>query len=126
MAPSLARKREEQGRLFWAWLLTLPIILLLGAGRAFGAPWPNPLTQRIAMVMLPFPVVFVVGEPLLVDAMEAARAGRLRGSVVVAVIALGSYASGVLALFTAAPPISGLSAVVVSAYLTGRYLAGRY
>lgn len=126
MAPSLARKREEQGRLFWVWLLSLPIILLLGASRAFGTPWPHPLTYRIAMVVLSFPVLFVVGEPLFARAAKTARAGRIGISVIVAGIALGSYASGILALFTPAPPVGGLSALVVSTYLTGRYLAGRY
>ena len=126
VAPSLARKREEQGRLFWVWLLSLPIVLLLVASRAFGAPWPNPLTHRIAMVMLSFPVLFVVGEPLLTRAAKTARAGRIGISVIVAGVALGSYASGVLALFTSAPPVGGLSALVVSTYLTGRYIAGRY
>ncbi len=126
VAPSRARKREEQGRLFWVWLLSLPILMLLGASRAFGAPWPHPLTHRIAMVMLSFPVLFVVGEPLLARAAQTARAGRIDISVIVAGIALGSYASGIFALFTPAPPIGGLSALVVSTYLTGRYLAGRY
>lgn len=122
---SLARTREEQGRLFWVWLLTLPILLLLGASRAFGAPWPNPLTQRIAMVMLAFPVLFVVGEPLLVEAFGPADRRR-RMPLVVALVAIACYLSGVLALFTAAPPIAGASAVVVSTYLSVRYLAGWY
>ncbi|MGD8330419.1 MAG: hypothetical protein PVJ49_13380 [Acidobacteriota bacterium] len=126
MAPSLARRREEQGRLFWAWLLTLPIILLLAAARAFGTPWPNPMTQRIAMVMLAFPVVFVVGEPLLSDAAAALRRRAWHPAVIVAPIALACYASGMLALLTAAPAIGGVSALVVSTYLTARYLSGRY
>lgn len=125
MAPSLARKREEQGRLFWVWLLTLPILLLLAASRAFAAPWPNPLTQRIAMLMLAFPVLFVVGEPLLSEAFGKPEE-RKRRAVLVFLIAIACYASGVLALFTAAPPVAGVSALVVSIYLTVRYLAGWY
>jgi cation transport ATPase len=125
-SPSPARKREEQGRLFWVWLLTLPIILLRLASFAFGAPWPNALTQRIAMLMLAFPVLFVVGEPLLADAVTALRTGRPSTPVIVAGVALACYASGVLALFTTAPPIAGVSALVVCAYLTLRYLFVRY
>ena len=71
MAPTKARRREEQGRLFWLWLLTLPIILILAAAFAFGAPWPTPLTQRFAMAMLAFPVLFMVGDPLFRDAKRA-------------------------------------------------------
>jgi len=126
VTPSLARRREEQGRLFWVWLLTLPIILLLAAAQAFGTAWPNPLTQRIAMVMLAFPVVFVVGEPLLTEAAGAARRRTWHPALIVAAVALACYASGVLALLTSAPAIGGVSALVVSIYLTVRYLTGRY
>jgi len=97
----------------------------LGASQAFGVPWPTPLTHRIAMVVLSYPVVFVVGEPLFARAAATARDGRVGISVIVAGAALGSYASGVLALFTPAPPIGGLSALVVSTYLTVRYLVRR-
>ena len=124
--PSIARTREEQGRLFWVWLLTLPILLLIGASRVFGAPWPNPLTQRIALVALAYPVVFVVGEPLFVAAIAAIRERRANVALIVAGTAAASYAVGVLALFTSAPPAAGLSALIVSVYLTVRYATRRY
>lgn len=108
------------------WLLTLPIVLLLAASSAFGAPWPNPLTQRIAMLLLSFPVLFVVGEPLWGEAAAGLRGRGGYVPVAVAAIALGCYASGALSLFSSAPPVAGLSALVVSAYLTARYLTDRY
>ena len=124
--PSIARKREEQGRLFWVWLLTLPILLLLGASRAFGAPWPNPTTQRIGFVVLAFPVLFVVGEPLFSGALEAIRNRRADVSLIVAGAAAAGYASGVLAIFTSAPPLAGASSLMVAVYLTLRYITSRY
>ena len=125
MAPSKASRREEQGRLFWLWLLTLPIILMLGAAAAFGAPWPDPLTQRIGMAMLAFPVLFMVGDPLFRDASHAIREGRAALEVLVAALVLAAYASGLLSLIAPTPPIAGLSAVVVSTYFTVRFFAGR-
>lgn len=126
MVPSVARKREEQGRLFWAWLLSLPILLLLGASRAFGTPWPNPLTQHIAQVILAFPVLFTVGEPLFGAAATAIRERRPGIALLVAAAATAGYASGVLAVFLPLPATAGPSALLVSTYLTLRYFAGRY
>lgn len=77
------------------------------------------------MLMLAFPVLFVVGEPLLVEAFGS-ESRRRRSSQVVGLIAVACYVSGILALFTSAPPVAGGSAVVVSAYLTVRYLADWY
>jgi cation transport ATPase len=123
---SPARRREEQGRLFWVWLLSLPIILLLAAERAFGAAWPNPLTQKIAMVMLAYPVLFVVGEPLLHEGAAAWQQRRASPAVLAAAAALACYVSGALATFTSAPPIAGHAALLVAAYLTLRYFVGSW
>jgi cation transport ATPase len=126
VAPTKARRREEQGRLFWLWLLTLPIILIRAAAFAFGAPWPTPLTQRFAMAMLAFPVLFMVGNPLFRDAKLALDGRRPSPEVAVAAIVLVTYGSGLLALIAPTPPVAGLSAVVVSTYFSVRYLLGRY
>ena len=124
--PSIARKREEQGRLFWVWLLTLPILLLLVASRAFGAPWPNRLTQRIGMVVLAFPVLFVVGEPLFHGAMDAIRERRIDVPLIVAAAVAAAYISGLAAIFTPAPALAGGAALVVSIYVTLRYATSKY
>jgi cation transport ATPase len=126
VAPTRARRREEQGRLFWLWLLTLPIILMRAAAFAFGAPWPSPLTQRFAMVMLAFPVLFMVGDPLFRDARRALTERQPTPELAVAAIVLVAYGSGLLALIAPTPPVAGVSALVVSTYFTARYLLGRY
>lgn len=117
-----ARKTEEQGRLFWVWLLTLPILLMMGASQAFGAPWPSPLLFDLAMVTLAFPVLFVAGEPLFGDALEARRQSKWSLEMWVAGLVMAGYASGLLALISPAPQLAGASAVAAAAYLTVRYL----
>lgn len=126
MTPTRARRREEQGRLFWLWLLTLPIILMRAAAFAFGAPWPTPLMQRFAMAMLAFPVLFMVGDPLFRDAKRALADRRPSPELAVAATVLIAYGSGLLALVAPTPPVAGLSALVVSTYFTVRYLLDRY
>ena len=126
MAPTKARRSEEQGRLFWLWLLTLPIILMSGAALAFGAPWPNPLTQRLAMVVLAFPVLFMAGDPLFRGANKALQDRQPSVEIAVAAVVLLCYGSGIIAIFATAPAGAGVSALVVCTYFTVRYLAGRY
>ena len=116
------RKSEEQGRLFWAWLLTLPIIGLLAASLAFRAPWPSPAVQRIGMVVLAFPVVFGVGEPLFHDAAEARRRGAWGVAVPVLALVLVTYGAEILALFLPIPTLAGAPAILVAVYLSARYL----
>ncbi len=99
---------------------------MLAAAFAFGAPWPGPLTQRFAMAMFAFPVLFMVGNPLFNDAKRAVKDRRLCPEVGVAAIVLVAYGSGLLALIAPTPPVAGLSALLVSTYFTVRYLLRRY
>jgi cation transport ATPase len=99
---------------------------MLTAAFAFGAPWPDPLTQRLAMAMLAFPVLFMVGEPLFKDAKRALRDRHLRPELAVAAIVLLAYSSGLLALIFPTPSVAGYSALIVSAYFTVRYLLEKY
>lgn len=122
MTQRTVRKSEEQGRLFWAWLFTLPIIGLLAASLAFGAPWPSPTVLRIGMLVLAFPVLFGVGEPLFHDAAEARRHGAWGAAVPVLALAIATYAAGILALFLPIPTLAGASAFLVALYLTARYV----
>jgi len=122
VAKSTARRVEEQGRLFWAWLLTLPIIALFAASWVFGAPWPSRMRLHLALVGLAFPVVFVVGEPLFRNAVEARRRGALNLTVLLATATVVGYVSGIVALLAPIPSLAGVSAVVVSTYLSLRYL----
>ena len=122
MAKSRAREVEHQGRLFWAWLLTFPIIVMHAASWVFGAPWPSRLRLSLGLLRLAFPVVFVIGEPLFRKALESWRRRRFDATVILAVAATLLYASGMVALFAPTPSLAGVSALVVSTYLTVRYL----
>lgn len=122
MPKSTARRAEEQGRLFWAWLFTLPIIAMVAASWVFGAPWPSRMRLHLALLGLAFPVVFVVGEPLFRHALEARRRGALDVTSGLAVATMVGYLSGIVALVAPTPSLTGVSAVVVSTYLSLRYL----
>lgn len=144
-SPSAARRREAQGRLFWTWLFALPILLILGASFTFGAPWPDRLLQNLAMLVLAFPILFVVGLPLFhleegealgTDADDPDReegagpdskdsAGLLLDRLVAGIATLG-YVSGITALAGWTPNGSGIAALLVATYLTGRHLTGRH
>lgn len=136
--PSRAALREAQGRLFWVWLLTSPIVFLEMAHVAFGAPWPGPLLKDVGLLLLAFPVLFVVGDRTFHAARARLRAGegnasaaegadedRDRGSLadlVVAAACVVAYGSGFLATFTYLPNPAGFAAVLMAAHTTVRYL----
>ncbi len=117
--------REAQGRLFFAWLFTLPIMLIMTSSWAFGSPWPSPLLHRLMMVVLASPVLFVVGSETMGHAWTALRRGTPNMDVLIALGTLAAYATGILALFTPIASFAGVAAMIMAFHLTGRYLETR-
>lgn len=119
-----AALRDAQGRLFFAWLFTLPILAIMAAHRLFGRPWPGPVLENLGMLILAAPVVFAVGRPILSSAARSLRSRRMGLDLLVAGAALAAYASGALALLLPVPGLAGLASVLVAAHLTLRYFRG--
>ncbi len=114
--------REAQGRVFFAWLFTLPIMLIMASSWAFGSPWPDPLLHQLLMLVLAFPVLFVVGNETLSSAAAAVRRRSPNMDVLIALGTLAAYGSGLLALFTPIASFSGIAAMIMAFHLTGRYI----
>ena len=117
-----AALREAQGRVFFAWLFTLPIMLIMAGSWAFGSFWPDPLLHQLLMLMLAFPVLFVVGVETLSSAVAAVGRRSPNMDVLIALGTLAAYATGLLALFTPITSFSGIAAMIMAFHLTGRYI----
>lgn len=117
-----AALREAQGRVFFAWLFTLPIMLIMVGSWAFGSPWPDPLLHQLLMLLLAFPVLFVVGNETLSSAAAAIRRRTPNMDVLIALGTLAAYATGLLALLTPIASFSGIAAMIMAFHLTGRYI----
>ena len=122
-APSdRARLREAQGRIFWAWLFTLPMMLIMVATWAFGWSWPTPVLNHLGMVVLAFPVLFVVGLPTFETAFRGLRGGTANMDLLIALGTLAAYTSGLASLVLPVANYAGVAAMIMAFHLTGRYL----
>lgn len=118
-------RAEALGRLFWAWLFTLPIALIFAASWAFGAPWPSPLLRDFGVLVLAFPVVFVVGGNAVRSAAAALRQRRPDLSAVIVALAVLAYATGVLSLVAPVANLAGVAALLMCARITASCLGFR-
>jgi len=117
--------REAQGRVFFAWLFTLPIMLIMAGSWAFGSPWPSPFLHQLLMLILASPVVFVVGSETLSGAAAAVARRVPNMDVLIALGTLAAYSTGVFALFSSLTSFAGIAAMIMAFHMTGRYLESR-
>jgi len=124
-ASARASVREAQGRVFFAWLFTLPIMLIMAGSWAFGSPWPNRFLHQLLMLILASPVVFVVGGETLAGAAAAIARRVPNMDVLIALGTLAAYSTGVFALFSSLTSFAGIAAMIMAFHMTGRYLEAR-
>jgi P-type Cu+ transporter len=116
--------RSWKKKLFWSWIFTIPLILLMLSDRIFGVMFvPEQFALPLTLV-LAFPVVFIFG-------WETIKAG-IRGLYTFyfnmdSLIALGtvvSYVTGFLAFF-GFQDYSGVAAMIMAIFTTGKYIESK-
>jgi len=109
-------------RLWLAWLFTIPLTIWMIPEMFFGIAYPNPLVFKIGMLLLAFPVLFVSGFSTYKGALKAIGLGSANMEVLTALGTLAAYLTGILSIFSSVLSFSGVAAMIMTIYLTGRYL----
>lgn len=112
-------------KVFWAWILTIPIAILMLSQRLFGISFFNDKSMQILILILAFPVIFIIG-------LETIRGG-MRGFVnfyfnMDSLISLGTiiaYLTGIFSYFGFVQDYSGISAMIMAFFITGKYVEAK-
>ncbi|MEX0933047.1 MAG: heavy metal translocating P-type ATPase [Candidatus Pacearchaeota archaeon] len=123
-----SRKVEEKEinlwkkKMLWAWIITIPIAFIMFSERLFGIKLFDEITMTIVLLILSFPVIFIIGFSTL--------RGGLRGFINLyfnmdSLIALGTiiaYATGIMSLFMNILDYSGIASMIMAFFITGKYV----
>jgi len=109
-------------KLIWSWIFTIPIAVLMLSERLFGFSILEMPYSSILILALGFPVVFIFGWDTI--------KGGVRGLVTFyfnmdSLIALGTmvaYLTGILAFTGIVADYSGVSAMIMAFFTTGKYV----
>jgi Cu+-exporting ATPase len=121
------KMQEARKRMLWSWGFTIPIVLWMLPMMIFGEAMHNIMpAYNIAMVVLAIPVLFWLGLPTMRSAIKSAWHRSANMDVLIALGTTSSFATGLAMIFGA--PIAnyaGISAMIMSFHLTGRYVETR-
>ena len=117
------KMQDARKRMVWTWRLTVPIVLWMLPEMILGKAWPSRLVFDIGMVLLATPVLFWLGWPTLRSAVKSVIHGSSNMDVLITLGTSAAYATG-LAKILGSPIASyaGISAMIMSFHLTGRYV----
>ncbi|HGJ65875.1 TPA: cation-translocating P-type ATPase, partial [bacterium] len=123
------KMREAKKRMIWAWIFTIPITLWMLPMMIFGGAMHHSIMMRIyniAVIIIAVPVLFWLGMPTMRSAIKSALHRSANMDVLIALGTISSFSTGVAMLLGV--PIAnyaGISAMIMSFHLTGRYVETR-
>jgi P-type Cu+ transporter len=109
-------------RMFLAWAFTLPIIVWMLPEMTVGIAWPNVTVFKLGMLLLSVPVLFWVGRRTYVGAWSSAIHGAPNMDALIALGTGASFLTGILTFVLPVPSYAGVSAMIMTFHLTGRYV----
>jgi len=123
MVDLTAEKMLEARRRMWqAWALTTPIIVLMLLHMLAGIIWPGPVALELTLIALALPVLLWPGRLTYSAAWRSLIHGNANMDVLIAMGTAASWLSGPLSLFTPLASYAGVSAMIMAIHVTGRYI----
>jgi Cu+-exporting ATPase len=109
-------------RMILSWAFTVPIILWMLPEMVAGIAWPNETLFKLGMLALAAPVLFWVGRRTYVAGWRSSIHGAPNMDALIALGTGASFLTGFLTFLVAVPSYAGVSAMIMTFHLTGRYV----
>ena len=120
--------REIRGwklKLVWAWVLTIPIMLIMYSGMVFGIEIVPMKYMPISLLILGFPVIFIIGWGTIKAGTRGFFKLRFSMDSLISMGTIVAYATGFLAFFELTQDYSGVSSMIMTIFITGKFIESK-
>jgi P-type Cu+ transporter len=112
-------------KLIWGWILTIPIALLMIGYRLIDLMIFNDKIMLIVTLILAFPVVFIVGYSTIKVGLRGLFTFYFNMDSLIALGTIIAYITGILAYFELTADYSGVAAMIMAFFVTGKYVEAK-
>ncbi len=109
-------------KMWFSWIFTALIMYIMIPEMFFNIMVLPKMWMDIAFLVLATPVVFIFGKDTLKSALKAAIHKSANMDVLIAMGTLAAYITGIAIFFLAVANYAGISAMIMTFHLTGRYI----
>jgi len=107
---------------FIAWALTIPVALLMIAERFFDFMLFSKEFMTLFLMILAFPVIFILGWKTLKSGFKGFRNLYFNMDSLISLGTVIAYLSGIFSFFGFVQDYSGVSAMIMAFFITGKYV----
>ena len=112
-------------KLIWSWILTIPIAIIMISERLFGFELIEMPYSIIVILVLAFPVIFIFGWSTIKGGLRGLFTFYFNMDSLIALGTIVAYATGIFSLFYMVQDYSGVSAMIMAFFTTGKYVEAR-
>ena len=109
-------------RMWLSWLFTIPIAAIMLAERFLGMMLFDEKITSIILLILAFPVIFIFGWPTVKGGMRGFFTFYFNMDSLIALGTIIAYLTGIISYFIEIQDYSGVSAMIMSFFITGKYV----
>ena len=109
-------------RLFWSWILTIPIAVIMLSERLFGYPLIEMSYSIIAILILGFPVIFIFGWDTIKGGIRGLFTFYFNMDSLIAMGTVVAYMTGIIYFTGIIQDYSGVAAMIMAFFTTGKYI----
>ncbi len=109
-------------KLVWSWIFAIPVALLMLSERIFGMSIIKDEGMVIALLFLAFPVVFIFGWSTITGGLKGFTNFYFNMDSLIALGTVVAYLSGIFNLLGVVDDYSGVSAMIMAIFITGKFI----
>ena len=109
-------------KMIWAWTITIPIAFIMFSEKLFGLKFFEAKTMTLVLLVLSFPVIFIIGFKTLKGGLKGYYSGYFNMDSLIALGTFVAYLTGILSLFLDVLDYSGISSMIMTFFVTGKYV----
>ena len=112
-------------KMFWVWVFTLPIAFLMFSERLFSLKFLEANALTLVILVLAFPVIFVFGFGTLKGGLKGFLNLYFGMDSLIALGTIVAWLTGVFNLLGYVLDYSGISAMIMSIFITGKFIEAK-
>lgn len=112
-------------KLVWSWILTIPIAIIMLSERLFRFELIEMPYSIITILALGFPVLFIFGWSTIKSGMRGLFTFYFNMDSLIALGTIVSYITGIFALTESITDYSGIAAMIMAFFTTGKYVEAK-
>ncbi|MCX6742249.1 MAG: heavy metal translocating P-type ATPase [Candidatus Pacearchaeota archaeon] len=117
--------RSWKTRMIWAWIFTIPAAIIMLSSRIFGLMIFSDIIMTCILLALAFPVIFIFGWKTIKSGARGFTSFYFNMDSLIMLGTVIAFLTGIFSLFFSIQDYSGISAMIMAFFLTGKYVESR-